>query len=261
VISKGNTVSGRSLLLLIVVFVCAGICVYQAREYAIAAPTERTTTAHVISVYHSIFRSLRFDYYSCSYNFSIDGSLYIGLRDCPQWIIDEVGKGKYLGSGTVLTGTDATVYYDPSDPSVNSLLEFSAESQILYRCTAPWVGIGALIVLFFVFGRLLATREKRGKGGVVVDARGTVIYPEEIGLGSNFARLPNRVAADAVPPPALRELYLDAVNEVHPDRAAGEADRALRERLMKEANAAFERGDAESLRRVLEEYRGSIPAS
>jgi hypothetical protein len=29
---------------------------------------------------------------------------------------------------------------------------------------------------------------------------------------------------------------------------------------MKEANAAFERGDAEALRRVLDEYSGAIPA-
>jgi hypothetical protein len=212
-------------------------------------------------VYHSIFRGLRFNYYSCSYNFIVDDSLHIGLRDCPQWIIDDAVKGKYLGSGTAPTGTDATVYYDPADPSVNSLLEFSAESQICYRWAVPWIGLGALIIFFFVFGRLLAANEKRGNGGVVVDARGTVIYPEEIGLGSVFAGLPNREAENAAPLPGLREQYLEVVNTIHPDRAANEADMTLRERLMKEANAAFERGDAESLQRVLQEYRGAIPAS
>jgi len=253
--------AGRSLILSILVFVCAGICVYKAREYASAAPNERTTTAHVVSVYHSIFRGLRFNYYSCSYNFSVDGSLYIGLRDCPQWIIDDAAKEKYLGSGTVPTGTDATVYYDPADPSVNSLLKFSAASENEYRVATPWIGIGVLIIFFFIFGRLLAANEKRGSGGVVIDARGTVIYPDEIGLGSEFAGLPNREAANSAPSPGLREQYLEVVNNIHPDRAANEADLALRERLTKEANAAFERGDAETLRRVLEEYRGAIPAS
>jgi hypothetical protein len=241
------------------VFLCAGICMYKARQYASAAPNERTTTSHVVSVYHSIFRGLRFNYYSCSYNFSVDGSLYIGLRDCPQWIINDAVNGRYLGSGAVPTGIDATVYYDPADPSVNSLLDFRAASENEYRVAAPWIGLGVLIILFFVIGRLLAANEKRGHGGVVVDARGTVIYPEEIGLGPEFAGLSNREAVKFAFSPGLRELYLEVANKIHPDRAANEADLALRERLMKEANAAFARGDAETLRRVLEEYRGAIP--
>jgi len=246
----------HSLALSMLVFVCAGVSVYKAKEYANAEPHERTNTAHVVSVYHSIFRGLRFNYYSCSYNFSVDGSLYIGLRDCPQWIIDDAIKGNYLGSGTVPAGTEAIVYYDPADPSVNSLLEFSAESQVMYRCAVPWIGLGALIIFFFIFGRLLATNEKRGRAGVVVDARGTVIYPGEIGLGSEFTESPNRKAASSAALLGLREQYLAVVNTIHPDRATNEADLALRERLTKEANAAFERGDAETLRRVLEEYIG-----
>ena len=194
-------------------------------------------------MYHSIFRGLRFDYYSCSYNFRVDGSFYIGLRDCPQWIIDDAVKGKYLGSGKVPTGTDATVYYDPADPSVNSLLEFSAESQIVYRAAVPWIGLSVLIIFFFVLGRLLSAKE------------------EDPDSCSEFAGLPNHEALNFAPSPALRELYLEVVKKIHPDRAANEADLVLRERLMKEANAAFERSDTETLRRVFEEYRGVISAS
>ena len=259
--SWSGKAADRSLILSILVFVCIGTCIYKAREYARAVPNERTTTAHVVSVYHSVFRGLRFNYYSCSYNFSVDGSLYVGLRDCPQWIIDDAIKGKFVDSGAVPEGTDATVYYDPADPSVNSLLEFSVESQIVYRVAVPWIGLGALIVFFFVFGKLLAANEKRGHGGVVVDARGTVIYPEEISVGSEFAGPFSYEAVNAASSPGLRELYLEVVNQIHPDRAANEADLALRERLMKEANAAFERGDTETLRRVLEEYRVTISAS
>jgi hypothetical protein len=265
--------AGRSLTSSILVFVCVGICVYDAREYASAAPSEKTTTAHVVSVYHSIFRGLRANYYSCSYNFSVDGSLYIGLRDCPQWIIDDAVKEKYVDSGTVPTRTDTTVYYNPADPSVNSLLEFSAESQIVYRCAVPWIGLAALIILFFILGRLLDANEKRGRGGVFVDARGTVIYPEEIGFNTDFSGLPSgsrnarksysaangeaAKATDFASSLGLRELYLDVVKQVHPDHAKNEADRALRERLTKEANAAFKRGDDETLRRILEEYRST----
>lgn len=44
---------------------------------------------------------------------------------------------------------------------------------------------------------------------------------------------------------------------IHPDHATDEADRHKREQLMKEANAAYARGDAETLKRILEEYESS----
>jgi hypothetical protein len=112
---------------------------------------------------------------------------------------------------------------------------------------------------------------------VVVDFGGTVIYPEEIDFGSmpdgqpagsGNAEKPGAAgnseasnATDFAPSPALRELYLEVVNLVHPDRASNEVDLALRERLMKEANAAFERSDADTLRRVMEQYRSAIPTA
>jgi len=118
--------------------------------------------------------------------------------------------------------------------------------------------LGTLIIFFFILGRLLDANEKRRKGGVFVDAKGTVIYPEEIGLGSEFAGSPDRDAANSAPSPGLREQYLEVVNMIHPDRAMNETDLALRERLMKDANVAFERGDDDTLRRVLEEYKSMI---
>ncbi|HEV2175302.1 MAG TPA: hypothetical protein VGR71_17135, partial [Nitrospira sp.] len=186
-------------------------------------------------------------------------SFHIGLSDCPQGIADDAAKRGSANPARTSTETRPTVYFDPADPSVNSLLEFSAASENTYRVAVPWIGVGVLIISFFVFGRLLDANEKRGRGGVVVDARGTVIYPEEIGSGSEFAGQPEREAANSAASTRLREQYLEVVNKIHPDRATNEADAALRERLMKEANAAFERGDAEALRRVLDEYRDAIP--
>jgi hypothetical protein len=240
---------------LALVSACGGVFIFKARKFASRATSERTTTAHDVSAHHYMFRGLRFNYYSCDYNFSVDGSSYIGLGDCPQEIANDVDSAR------VLTGVSATVYYDPADPSRNSLLEFSAASENNYRIAMPWIGLGALIILFFVFGRLLAANEKRRDGGVVVDARGTVVFPDEIGFGSRAPGLPDGEAANLAPSPGLRELYLEVANTIHPDRASSEADLSLRERLMKEANLAFERGDAKMLRRVLEEYRGAISAS
>lgn len=53
------------------------------------------------------------------------------------------------------------------------------------------------------------------------------------------------------PSPELRKLYREAAKRVHPDTATDEADRARRECLMKEVNAAYAAGDEDELRRIL----------
>lgn len=53
------------------------------------------------------------------------------------------------------------------------------------------------------------------------------------------------------PSPELKSLYREAAKRVHPDTATDEKDRARRERLMKEVNAAYAAGDEASLRRIL----------
>lgn len=57
--------------------------------------------------------------------------------------------------------------------------------------------------------------------------------------------------------PELKKLFKEVVRCVHPDRAIGEADRILRERLMKEATDAYSRGEMNTLRTILSEYRNS----
>jgi len=54
-----------------------------------------------------------------------------------------------------------------------------------------------------------------------------------------------------VPSADLRKLYREAAKRVHPDTATDDADRARRERRMKEVNAAYVSGDEDALRRVL----------
>jgi peptidoglycan hydrolase CwlO-like protein len=64
-------------------------------------------------------------------------------------------------------------------------------------------------------------------------------------------------AEDFSPSPELTKLFRDVANQIHPDRAANEDDRALRTRLMAEANLAYKRQDADALRKILEEYKSS----
>src|ERR1019366_1179691 len=59
------------------------------------------------------------------------------------------------------------------------------------------------------------------------------------------------------PSPELKSLYREAAKRVHPDLATDDADRQRRELLMKEANRAYQEGDADALRRIIEEYESS----
>ncbi len=240
-----------------VAFGCAGLVIHDAREFAGVAVIGRTTTSGDVFVSYNLFRGLRFNYYSCQYSFVVDGVSYSGLADCPPLVADVEIRRKLLGFSQPLPGANLAVYYDAAHPSINSLLEFGGAGERSYRDAVSLIGIGLLSIFAGVLPAVFEWNENKGNGGVVVDARGTVIYPDEKVFDSKSVELPNGVAANGASPPGLRELYLEVVNEVHPDRAADEDDRALRERLMKEANLAFEHSDAGSLRRILEEYRSA----
>ena len=60
---------------------------------------------------------------------------------------------------------------------------------------------------------------------------------------------------DFTPSPELKRLYREAARRIHPDFAKDNSDRERRTRFMAEANRAYEAGDAEALRRILDEYQ------
>ena len=62
------------------------------------------------------------------------------------------------------------------------------------------------------------------------------------------------------PSQTLKSLYREVAKRMHPDLATEEADRANRQRLMAEANRAYEDGDEAHLRAILEEYESSPEA-
>ncbi len=58
-------------------------------------------------------------------------------------------------------------------------------------------------------------------------------------------------------PVSLKSLYREVAKRVHPDLAADESDRRMRELLMKRVNEAYQRGDLEALRQILRDYESS----
>ena len=62
------------------------------------------------------------------------------------------------------------------------------------------------------------------------------------------------------PSSELKRFYREAAKRVHPDTATDERDRARRERIMKEVNAAYAAGDEDALRRILVDLENSPDA-
>lgn len=62
------------------------------------------------------------------------------------------------------------------------------------------------------------------------------------------------------PSPELKRLFREVAKHIHPDFATDAADRERRSRLMAEANRAYQAGDAQALKRILDEYRDCKPA-
>ncbi len=58
----------------------------------------------------------------------------------------------------------------------------------------------------------------------------------------------------------LKKLYREVAKRIHPDLATDEANRTRRQRLMAEANRAYEEGDEAKLRAILDEWESSPEA-
>jgi hypothetical protein len=63
--------------------------------------------------------------------------------------------------------------------------------------------------------------------------------------------------AEFKPSEDLKKLYREVARRIHPDLSEDEQERVKRERLMTEANLAFESGDAERLNQILQEWESS----
>ncbi len=71
----------------------------------------------------------------------------------------------------------------------------------------------------------------------------------------SFAQLEESRQSAFAPSADLKRLYRKIAQQIHPDRAGSEADRAWRTRLMAEANRAYRAGDGEALAAVLARWQ------
>lgn len=200
------------LLASLFLFTIGGFGVHFAMRDAALVPTERTTEANVIryrssihtkgSQQKSIDLSNFSTAYKCSYNFSVDGESYSGSGYISELSVDDSTKAELQEYTDVPLSFNATVYYDSSNPSMSSLTEFGAESENQYRIAALTIGSGVVFIILVVLGAVLKASNKIGSGGIVVDAEGTVIYPDKIDPG-------RQESADNPPQAASREEQSD----------------------------------------------------
>jgi hypothetical protein len=69
-----------------------------------------------------------------------------------------------------------------------------------------------------------------------------------------------REATRFSPSSSLKSLYREVARRIHPDLAVDDADRLKRQKLMAEANRAYEDGNEQKLRAILEQYESSPEA-
>jgi hypothetical protein len=176
--SSSRSLTGSLVLLSLLAFADGGLCLHEAKRDIALAPNESTASGqarmHSQTKNSSIFDSLR-----CDYIFSVNGNYYNGHGICPKQTDHSV-----TGTAEILTGflpnPNVTVYYDPADPTFNSMMEFVAKSAYDYKKAKIAFGVGAVLLLFSIVGSLLLAGLSNGSQGIVVDAEGTVIHPDKI---------------------------------------------------------------------------------
>ena len=62
---------------------------------------------------------------------------------------------------------------------------------------------------------------------------------------------------DFKPSPELKKLYREVAKKIHPDLATDEDERQRRQNLMSKANIAYENGNIEKLKSILQEWKNS----
>lgn len=257
-----------TVLVIGLVLAFAGLFIHRSKEFSDAAHNEKTTTAYDVRMHsHSNFAFLP----SCEYRYSVGEANYRGNGECPKSVADDSINDRSVFRLSVSSIPNATVFYNSADPSVSSLVEFGEKGRRFHRNAVIGVVVGVIPFALLLMGPLPGAIKGKRKVRIAADVEWGEVYSGEPDSGppsgapfdrNGSFRRSDGAASDRgenwdgfAHSPELRNLYLEVVRQVHPDRALNESDRGLRERLMKDANDAFSRHDVQQLHKIFAEYR------
>lgn len=176
--ARSGSLSSYLILLSVFAFAYGGLCIYTARRARALAHNEGTTTGQV-RVHDQSKKPDAFDFMRCDYAFWVNGLHYQGHGICPRQT-DHSVTGTLENLAGILQKTSVTVYYDPADPTFNSMTEFGAKSVYDYKKAKLSFLAGAALLISTVVGASYFASANKASQGIVVDFKGTVIYPDQI---------------------------------------------------------------------------------
>jgi Na+-transporting methylmalonyl-CoA/oxaloacetate decarboxylase gamma subunit len=153
--------SAGGLVLGVLVCFALGISSFvRSGQDASMAATQRTATAQVTKTNRTRIDSSGHSQstLSCDYRFTVDGVLFAG-SGCPVLDPNESIRQRLLDGLTGAHQFSATVYYDPNDPSTNSLTEFAARSGYDNKMGILLIGLGIILLVLVALGMLMSNNQ------------------------------------------------------------------------------------------------------
>jgi hypothetical protein len=176
--SSWKSIAGSFVLGIIIAFSYGGFCIYAASRDSALAQSEGSTTAQVSRHTRTSNNQSSWSY-KCDYSFAVNGAIYHGYENCPDLNKSSSAKETLTDLAGPPQSFTTSVYFDPSDPSTNSLTEFGAKSESDSLRARLSMGIGVIFIILLVLGMVITSAVNKGDGGIVVDEAGTVIYPDK----------------------------------------------------------------------------------
>ena len=183
-----NTSTGGLIVGALLSFAVGIFGFVQSETDATLATNQKSTTTSVTRYYVSRTDSSGDESgsFQCNYHFTVDSKDYRGstcpvqnlkqfpMRNLKQSMESQITRG--------LSGPDqfqATVYFDPSDPTTNSLSPYGAVSENDSRIGMGGIVLGVILLIFALLAVLLSNNSTTAAAAQAAAAQGPTTMPAE----------------------------------------------------------------------------------
>ncbi|MGD0729657.1 MAG: hypothetical protein ABR956_00230 [Terracidiphilus sp.] len=167
--SGRRTGPGKLIPAGMLLIILSALLFYASSEENSAAKNESTTIADVTRTYayKTLESNTTLTNIVCNYSFTVDGKIYRG-SGCPSGGLTIPIKNQIMDRIGQRDQFKATVYYDPNNPSTNSLSEYSSSSKWDDRGAIASLCLGILVLGYSLLAALIGNNQ--GAGGVETGA-------------------------------------------------------------------------------------------